>query len=348
MKRTAPYPRSRASIAPSSLTAGQVLPPEVCKAYGINTAAQIHPLEGGQVNRTLLVTDNGQRIILQKLANMFQASICEDSSILSRHLLQAGWEAPTVQPTTEGNLLVTDAAGHYWRSFSFIASDGGKPAKYTPALMEGLGSMLGRWHHTVASLDYRPRSALPHFHDTPYYAQCLTHHLPALPDEPIRSTARELLRVYRHLPDLPAAPPQLIHGDPKLDNMLFRGGMPFTLIDFDTVMYGSPWIDVGDLLRSVTGKQLIAGQPVGKETLLAFVRAYHMAVSPGKSLERSFRSAVAATGLIALELGMRYLCDVLEEDYFHWEPGPYQSRRDHHHDRARLQLQVTETVLNCI
>lgn len=347
MKRVAAYLSPSLAVS-SDITAGRLLPQEVYEAYGIDTAAQVSPLEGGQVNRTLLVTDNDRQIILQELADMFHASICEDSRILSAHLLRAGWEAPVVRPAADGNTLFTDTTGHRWRSFSFIASDGSKPTVYTPALMEAFGRLLGHWHHTAASLDYRPRFSLPHFHDTSYYAQRLAHHLSALPDEPIRSTARELLRAYRRLPGLPAADPQLIHGDPKLDNMLFRDGIPFTLIDFDTVMHGSPWIDVGDLLRSVTGKRLAAGQPMTKETLLPFVRAYHAAMSPKEPVERSFRSAVTATGLIALELGMRYLCDVLEEDYFHWEPGPYRSRRDHHYDRARLQLQVTETVLNCL
>src|SRR6185295_10097166 len=46
------------------------------------------------------------------------------------------------------------------------------------------------------------------------------------------------------------APRRVAHFDAKLDNILFAAGDPVALVDFDTIMPGAWFWDVGDLLRS--------------------------------------------------------------------------------------------------
>src|SRR5205085_12689272 len=53
--------------------------------------------------------------------------------------------------------------------------------------------------------------------------------------------------------DLSARVPRRVaHYDAKLDNVLFAGDEAVCLIDFDTVMPGAWFWDVGDLLRSAS------------------------------------------------------------------------------------------------
>jgi Ser/Thr protein kinase RdoA (MazF antagonist) len=153
------------------------------------------------------------------------------------------------------------------------------------------------------------------------------------------------MRGFEELPAQEATTQQVIHGDPKLDNMLFRNGIPFTLIDFDTLMEDSPWVDVGDLLRSVIGKRLTAGDRIDTDLLEQFSTTYHNNAHLAESADLSYRHAMQATARIATELAMRYLLDIYEEDYFSWDNKSFESRRDNHIPRIELQLNVAKLAV---
>jgi Ser/Thr protein kinase RdoA (MazF antagonist) len=198
-------------------------------------------------------------------------------------------------------------------------------------------------HASVRSLNYTPRFSLDHFHDTPYHASKLIDSLPQL-TEAGRELGHGILRSYVTLPTDIEMSRQLIHGDPKLDNMLFRDGKPFTLIDFDTIMKDSVWTDVGDFLRSLTGKLL--DKDAAEAGITNFVAAYREASNLGLSPDQTAHQALRHTGRIALELGMRYLCDIVDGNkYFSWSAEQYDSRHDNHIERAALQLRVAQFVI---
>ena len=202
---------------------------------------------------------------------------------MAEELGQYGWEVPQPQYASNGKAYTTDLQGSVWRRSSFIESDGKIPETCTTGLVTATASLLGKWHRDMASSNYEPVFALPHFHDTEYYAEQLRAIRPKLPAE-TAVLADEFLQRYADLPALPNVPAQLIHGDPKLDNMLYRAGKPFTLIDFDTVMRGSTWLDVGDLLRSLAGKRQREGGALDKSELAMFSEAYYFAAQPDATL----------------------------------------------------------------
>lgn len=320
------------------------LPPAVRRAYDISDDVVVERLSGGLVNDTLLVRDQGERTIMRRLSPILGHTLLQDAEVVGNHLIEHGWEAPSNLPTVDGDPHTKDEAGLVWHRMPFIASDGKSPAKPSTELSAAAGTMIGGWHATVRKLDYVPRFSIPNFHNTEYYAAKLTDQLTAMPDRAAYTLAGELLNRYSMLPEQDDKTSQLIHGDPKLDNMLFRDGKPFTLIDFDTVMHGSRWLDVGDFLRSITGKLLVS-ESAGNASE-AFIQTYHEAGELDISVDEATHRAHRATGQIALELGMRYLSDIVDkEKYFSWDPSRHNSRRDNHLERTELQLQVAELAL---
>jgi len=132
-----------------------------------------------------------------------------------------------------------------------------------------------------------------------------------------------------------------IHGDTKLDNFLFstRTGRVKALVDLDTIMPHSWLADWGDMVRSLVN---VAGE---KERDLSRVRVdmdVFRAVARGfLSTAREVTSEevglmVDAAGIIALELGLRFLTDYLRGDsYFKLGPA---DPPDLNRTRAMVQL----------
>merc|ERR1712176_809817 len=108
--------------------------------------------------------------------------------------------------------------------------------------------------------------------------------------------ARDLLALYRHrLPPLPPDDePQIIHGDPKLPNVLFSSAAnppePYTIIDWETYLWGSVWLDLGDLLRSLAKTSLV-GQGLVDHTQLSSVISGYYSVSSRDMSPESFTQA---------------------------------------------------------
>lgn len=338
-------PKSEAPVLPDAA----IIPDSIRQAYQLDDEITAQSLTGGHVNNTLLVSKAGQYLsILQRQSSAVGTDVLFDAAAVSNHLATAGWEAPTIIPTVTGKLYAKESSGEAWRQQHFIDSDGRVPQNHDAELLASAGDLLGRWHHTTRQLAYVPRFGIPHFHDTDHYAYKLEDYDAALSDERTRALAATLLSAYKTLPSEADDATQVIHGDPKLDNMLFRDGRPFTLIDFDTLMVGSTWIDVGDLSRSLIAKQLSQDRPTSAEDLRPLVDGYHETVGQRTSTDQSFHSAMRATGRIALELGMRYLCDTVEKNYFQWDDARYTSRSENHYHRAVLQLAVARLALTAI
>ncbi len=327
-------------------TASHTIPAEIVHAYYPSGVAQQTILSDGKVNTTLKVVDNmGLESILQRLNPMFDACMAEDYAVVSRHLQEKGWEIATPRASIDGRYHVRDTSQTPWRSFTYIASDGEVPTprKEPEALHIALSGLLGSLHNSLAELDYIPAFSLPHFHQTEHYAAHLEGLLSQLPSNATRTLGANSIRLCRERAISPR-PEQLIHGDPKLANALYRGGMPFTFVDFDTLMRGNPLIDVGDMLRSITGKLLDGSPEYVQRQLTAVIAAYYEHAKPSLAEKMFEHEALAAARQIALELGIRYLIDSVEAAYFDWDPERYESRTDHNIARAQTQWDVHEML----
>lgn len=320
-----------------------LIPPAIKTAYDIGTQDSVSRLSGGLVNETLLVEQGEHKFVLRKLAPILGVATVQNTCVISEHLARTGWEAPVITPSVTGELHAFDETGRLWHGMSYIPADTNPTCTYDVTLAELAGQLLGSWHLSVKSLHYSP-DGLPHFHDTDYIARKLEHDAYYLTNPQALKLARWFLSENRHQTEFLPGEFQIIHGDPKLNNMLFRNGTPFTLIDFDCVMRESIWTDVGDFLRSISGKLVDTGQEV-TDTVTGFVEGYLAGNESALSADEALYFAQHATKRITCELGMRYLSDLVDgQDYFSWDQAAYESRDEALYDRALLQYKVLQVI----
>lgn len=142
----------------------------------------------------------------------------------------------------------------------------------------------------------------------------------------------------------------IVHGDTKLENFLFdiHTGKVRALVDMDTILPHTWLSDWGDMMRSLVNP---AGE---KETDLNKIR---IDLEVFQSAARGFlQSAHAiapeeinlmadAVGIMALELGVRFLADYLRGDsYFMLGAG---EPRDLNRTRALVQFRLFEELRKC-
>lgn len=317
------------------------IPSEILESYypdGVSGQAEI---KGGEVNTTLLVTDNnGNRSILQRLSGIYDAVIGEDYETVARHLTDEGWEMAAVLRANDGTAYLSDGSGQLWRSFNYIESEPGSSYEGDLEATAALGGLLGTLHRSLATLDYRPKFTIPHSQDTHYFANRLREISSQIPDEAGRELAEEMIELSQEgVIDIKSL--QLIHGDPRISNAFFREGKPFTFIDWDGLKLGSPLLDIGDLLQSTAGEVITKDK--GSCTvaeLQPILEAYHSEARVGTDKQVFGRDALITARIIALNLGMRHLIDTVENRYFKWDPARFKSKLDFNLFCIRRQQKV--------
>jgi len=305
--------------------------------YGLSDCEVSH-IEGGVTNTTYLVTSSdGTQYIVQKLNQIFTNETVIDYQKLSKDLIAQGWDLQQLIPTIDGRVCVADQQ-EIWRLLTYIPAD--PVSDHTSVdLMHGAGSLLARLHRSLAMSAHVPVYTIPHCHDTPY----LLHTLDELSEQLVGEShelAEQVLSAYRTLDPLPSAPKQLIHGDPRTTNILFRNGKPYTYIDFDMVMIGTVWVDIGDLLRAACGDTTQTHAQYNSEYIDAIIDGYATAAGLTGSPDLFHSIAMNAMRTIALELAARFLIDIVYDDHFGWDGSLFVSRSEHNLARAQAQCQI--------
>jgi Ser/Thr protein kinase RdoA (MazF antagonist) len=160
--------------------------------------------------------------------------------------------------------------------------------------------------------------------------------------------AEDILAAARRLDPLPLTPPRVVHGDPKINNILFHPDRDeaLCLVDLDTVGRMALPLELGDALRSWCnpGGEDTADGRFSAPLFEAAVRGYGAAtrgwITPGE-----VRALVPATATIQVELAARFCADSLNESYFGWDPARFPTRGEHNRVRAAGQLAVHRSLL---
>lgn len=307
-------------------------------AYG-RPNAQAEPLKKGVINSTFLVIDGDQKYILQRMNGMFPTVMMTDFVTVTDHLTAQGWEVPQVIRTINQQSYYQAPDQSWWRLMSFIHSDPAMPVMDKDEYRQ-IGGLLARMHADLAALNYRPAFTLPHFHETTYYADRLQAVLHDFTDPDLRIAAETMLKHFKTLVAPVELPQQLIHGDPQTSNVLFKNGQPFTFIDFDTIMVADIWTDLGDMLRALIEDALEHSGVYPAASLAAAIDGYYAHQQLPLDQSTFTEGALRATQRIALELGMRFMTDVVEDRYFGFEPHRFSSRLESNSHRGRRQLEI--------
>lgn len=300
--------------------------------------ARIRPLAAGHIHDTYIVNGDSTRgaegaFVLQRLSRAVFPRPAAVMRNLAKALAHAGGGflvAPV--PSAEGHPFVTDAHGDCWRLFPFV------PSRSFQNLPDGLvaaaGAAFGRFLAVFANFAEKLEPVIDGFHD-------LNGYLASLDAAPQHSEAADELRVVEELRGAfrPGGPRQVIHGDCKVNNLLFHPHDPtvVAVIDLDTIMLGDPAWDFGDLARSIFAGGEEADS-AGAFSLRRFEPLCQGFVGAFPSIDDRARYA-AAPAYMSFMLGVRFLADHLRGDaYFKV------TRRGQNLLRARSQLRLAQRL----
>ncbi len=310
---------------------------------GWGLSAAISPLGEGHINDTLLVTmDHRPRFVLQRInRSVFRepGRVMANLSRVLDHLRDHGADltAP-LMPTTSGASAFIDHAGEWWRLWGYVP--GGRSLSRTsdPSTCRAAGQAFGRFQRLLADLP------LPELEPTIAGFLELDGYLAAFDAAASMPEAESVvgevcgaafIDAHRELAGRFPRQHDVIHGDCKLNNLLFAERSPQVLavLDLDTVMVGHWAWDLGDLSRSV-----LLGTRTEEETrsaLLALTDGF--ALGSGRTVD--LPTVVDATVYVAFMLGIRFLTDHLEGDrYFRV------ARHGANLDRSREQFDLVRRL----
>lgn len=332
---------------------GLEVPKSVLSAWNLS-GATTSPLGSGLINRTWLVASGqvlaGQgRYVLQQLNPVFPAAINEDIQVVTAHVRARGLVAPELLPTVDGRLWV-DAPGGAFRLMTHVDGVSLDRLDSAPQAREA-GELLGRFHGALADLRHEFRNQRLGVHDTHRHLevlrQALVDHAMHRDMATIRPLAEEILQLADALPRLPALPDRIVHGDPKINNLLFdpATGLAICLIDFDTLGRMPLPLELGDAFRSwcnPKGEDSL-GAGFALDLFSAAVGGY-ASVAKGWVVREEAAAIVPGTLTIYVELAARFCADALREKYFGWDPQRFPSRSAHNQVRAASQITAARAL----
>ncbi len=299
----------------------------------------------GLINRTYrLEAEDGRRYALQALSPIFRPEVNLDIQAVTAHLAAAGLATPRLLEADDGRPWV-ELDGTPWRVMDWL--DGRSHDRVrSPEHAAEAGALLARFHRGLADYDTPFRARRLGVHDTPKHLAALRAAVERHAEHPLASEvgplARAILEAADRLPVPPDTPERVVHGDPKISNLLFDDrGRGLALVDLDTVGPMALPLELGDALRSwcntSTAGEDDAEPGFSRALFDAAVQGYADGASGGLSADE--RDAIAPTAIrIMVELAARFAADALEERYFGWDPGRFARRGEHALLRARGQL----------
>jgi len=307
----------------------------------------------GHINETFLVEAPAGEYVLQRLNTaVFPDPGAVTANILAVHRHVRGALMPEPVATSDGEWLVCDESGSWraWRRAPGAPLAGGEAS---PEMLHAAAALLGSFHSLLAELDPAVVSeTLPGFHDPGRRLDALRAVIAADPCGRVQTVGDEIATALAGeslvgvAADLTVRVPRRVaHFDAKLDNILFDGGDAVCLVDFDTVMPGAWFWDVGDLLRS--GAATAAEDDphperavVVPERYQAIVDGYRRGLSGAGVAHPAELEAVDVAGaIVTYEQAVRFLTDWIAGDVYYRISRPRQNL-----DRARTQFRLLTSM----
>lgn len=330
------------------------------------------PLGNGHINDTYLVTfvsDEPRQVVLQRLNRAVfpePEKIMANLAILAEHLANRIAQEPpggvdprmVVSPLggQDGRGFFSAPDGDFWRLLTYVEGTEHQEVLATPESAREAGRGLGVFHRLVADLDStRLVDTLPGFHYAPGYLATYDRQIslrPVIEIQPDDVYCREIIAARRGLVEVleEAARrgeihPRVIHGDPRLANLLFdrSSGKAVALVDLDTVKPGLLHYDLGDCLRSCCNPvgddpENLAEVCFDLEICRGLLGGY-LAEAGATLSPIDYQLIYPAVRLLAFELGLRFFNDHLAGDVYFKITRPGQNLQ-----RALVQFRLLESI----
>jgi Ser/Thr protein kinase RdoA (MazF antagonist) len=227
-----------------------------------------------------------------------------------------GW-LPALVPARDGVLAARDEERGFWRLWRYVESAGRSPEKVDAELAFKAAAAFGTFQRLLNDLPGETLvPTIEGFLELGGYLDGFDRALGSGTDTV--NGLDELVGFVAAHRDLAARFPrgrEYVHGDCKLDNLLFsgEGQEVVAVLDLDTVMPGHWAWDFGDLTRSL----LAAGgrSPVEGDTVDLFRAVVHGFLD-ARDIRPPPEDLLDAPVYVAFMLGVRFLTDHLEGDHY--------------------------------
>jgi len=333
------------------------VPQIVLDAYDLGEIRKIDRVSEGLIHQTYKIESSAGDFILQRLHPLLGTKeIGLDFLAVTNHLLKKGLPAAEAVLTKDGDVLAHDGepggepGGHTWRMQTFI--DGRTYSQLSdPDMAKEAGQIYAQLHNALSDMGYVFQSELK-LHETKKIHDEFQETLKVwkgeqMLEEGLRDEVDFLLTELpkQILPD--DLPQRVIHGDPKISNILFKDGKAVSVIDLDTCNRHTVLVDIGDAFRSWCGKQ--EDDPNNAFDLELFAAGWEGYKEGATFLTDRERQLVPqAIACITLELAMRFLDDVFNDSYFGFDAERYTSRREHNLARVHGQIALYKDFMSKI
>ncbi|MCU0551487.1 MAG: aminoglycoside phosphotransferase family protein [Leptolyngbya sp. Prado105] len=338
---------------------------KIAQKFVLEPIREVRALGNGNINDTFLVRLDQDQFVLQQMNTQVfcqPQQVMQNMWICTQHMcdrlatcqMDRRWETPQVLFTDEhqDHYLEGDS---FWRAISFIGHSRSYDTIQSLKQAEEIGYALGLFHSLVSDLAPEKLSdTLEGFHITPLYLQQYDR---ALSNSSVTRTPEVNYclkfvsdrQAWAHvLEDAKQAGKlqlRLMHGDPKINNILFdvATDKAVSVIDLDTVKPGLIHYDIGDCLRSgcnAIGEETQAWETVRFESDLCegILRGY-LQVAKAFLTDHDYAYLFDAIRLIAFELGLRFFTDFLNGNVYFKVNYP-----EHNLARALVQFKLAESI----
>ena len=330
----------------------------------------VEPFKSGHINDTyrgLVTTPTGERWYIHQRVNhhIFKdvPAVMRNIAAVTEHIRRAlergeggpDEEAVRLVPTVGGELFARDTEGNFWRTYEFVPGAVSYDVCSGPAQAEEAGRMVGRFHRYLRDFPaHQLVDPIPQFQNTAlrfsHLEDAIRANRAGRLDEvgaeiEFAMSQRELTTLLVEGITAGTLPLRVTHGDPKLNNILFREstGRGICIVDLDTCMAGTALYDFGDLVRCTAvraAEDELDLSKVGCESDLFQGLTRGFLEIAARELVPAERELLAlAPQCIVLTIGIRFLTDHLNGDtYFKIH------RPNHNLDRARTQFALVRSL----
>ena len=318
----------------------------IAQTFSHHPIKSVQPFGNGNINDTFFVSSHHKPFILQRInATVFAKPqlIFANQLLLQRLLTEQNdpkntIHIPQIIRTRSGQSAHQDAQGNYWRAQEFV-EDSMELTQLADHHATSVGRLLGQFHTLCQTNDINL------FHDTLPGLHCTGGHLDLFKTIKKTYTAPshgDLEYCFEHIHcheheageidqciHRQTTPKRLIHGDPKLANILFSRttNMAHSLIDLDTIGPGFIHHDLSDLIRSccnVASEESDQPPTFDIDKAQKIITGYSQ-VTASFLIQEEYRLMGTGLWIIAFELGVRFLNDYLTGSLYFKTTSPEQN-----------------------
>ncbi len=324
----------------------------------IDQIIHIYPFGNGLINDTYQIETHTNRFIMQRLNPAVfpqPEKLMNNLAILHRHIrakpaASVKLKIPETISTRSQQPYYIDEGSQCWRIIRYIEHSENLYRIENSHQAQQVGFALGHFHQLISEL---PASllhdTLPGFHITPQYLQhyqsiIQSRHCPPRPQDCVQWIENHQHNAHslETAKQTGALKLRVIHGDPKLDNILFDSetGQAISLIDLDTLKPGLLHYDIGDCLRSCCNTAACETETAHFDMdICEGILKTYLSETHSFFTNNDYSYIYNAVLLLAFELGLRFFTDYLEGNIYFKASFPEQNLY-----RARHQFQLMADI----